>query len=157
MILAGDIGGTKTVLALVDPAVGVTQPVSEERFPSKDYDSLDKIVSEFLAKTEIKPTAASFGIAGRVSGRQVQTTNLPWLVDADVLCRDFEIPEVHLLNDLQAVATAIPHLEADEVSVLNKGQRDPEGIVGLIAPGTGLGCRNRQIDRKLLASHSVLI
>ncbi len=139
MILAGDIGGTKTLLALVDPAAGVTRPVHEVRFASRDYDSLDRIVSEFLASTDNRPTAASFGIAGRVAGRRAQTTNLPWVVDADVLSRDFEIPVVHLLNDVQAVATAIPHLEDDEVCVLNEGQPDPQGVIGLVAPGTGLG------------------
>lgn len=139
MILAGDIGGTKTALALIDPAVGVRQPVYQEKFPSKEHDSLADIVSLFLAKTDGNPMAASFGIAGRVSGRRAKTTNLPWVVDADALSRDFAIPRVHLLNDLQATAMAVPHLEADEVHALNEGQKEPEGAIGVVAPGTGLG------------------
>jgi glucokinase len=139
MILAGDIGGTKTLLALVDGAAGVKQPVHEARFASKDYGSLDEIIDKFLAGSDHKPAAASFGIAGRVSGRQCRTTNLTWLVDADAIGRNFGIPRVHLLNDVQAVATAVPHLEADELHVLNDGRKEPQGVIGVIAPGTGLG------------------
>lgn len=139
MILAGDIGGTKTVLALVDPSAGPAHPVREERFASKEYDSLDAIIHRFLGETHDRPTVASFGIAGRIAGRRCQATNLPWLVDADVISRDFGIPEVHLLNDLQAVAVAVPHFGAEDVCVLNEGKKDPTGVIGVIAPGTGLG------------------
>ncbi|TVS00604.1 MAG: glucokinase, partial [Rhodospirillales bacterium] len=120
MILAGDIGGTKTVLALVDPIAGPAHPLREERFTSKEYDSLDAIIRQFLGDTRDRPTAASFGIAGRVAGRQCQATNLPWFIDADVISREFGIPEVHLLNDLQAVATAVPRLEAGDLCILNE-------------------------------------
>lgn len=139
MILAGDIGGTKTVLALVDPDVGVTRPVREERFPSKDYDSLDAILGRFLEDGAPRPTAASFGVAGPVLDQKVRTTNLPWFIEAAAIARDFDIPKVHLLNDLQAIATSVPHLEGDQVCALNEGQADPKGNIGVVAPGTGLG------------------
>lgn len=139
MILAGDIGGTKTDLALISSARDVGQPVHERRFPSGAYDSLDAILREFLAETKARPVAASFGVAGPVRGAQAQTTNLPWVIDAEVIGREFEIPTVRLLNDLQAVATAVPHVGPDAVCVLNEGERDPRGVIGVIAPGTGLG------------------
>ena len=139
MILAGDIGGTKTLLALVDPAAGPAHPVREERFASGDYDSLDAVIAAFLPDGDPRPDAACFGLAGRVRGRQCRTTNLPWLIDADVISRDFRIPQVHLLNDLQAVANGVPHLEGDDVCVLSPGQREPGGVIGVVAPGTGLG------------------
>jgi glucokinase len=139
MILAGDIGGTKTLLALVDADAGIRQPVREERFPSRDYESLDAMIGPFLEDADARPSAACFGIAGRVVGRTARTTNLPWLVDADEISRDFDIPRVDLLNDLQAVAESIPHLEADDLCVLNEGQCEPNGVMGVVAPGTGLG------------------
>ena len=138
MILAGDIGGTKTLLALIDPQKGVGQPIREERFPSKDYPSLDAMLTEFLADG-VKPTSACFGLAGRIHGRQCRTTNLPWLIDADVISTDFGIPDVQLINDLRAVATVIPHLDSASLCVLNEGQAEPEGVIGVVAPGTGLG------------------
>ena len=135
MILAGDIGGTKTLLALVDAA----QTIKEERFASADYDSLEAVVAEFLGESGARPAAACFGIAGRVAGRQARMTNLPWLVDADQIGRVFGIPEVTLINDLQAVAMAVPHLAPDQLCVLNEGEPEVHGVIGVVAPGTGLG------------------
>ena len=139
MILAGDIGGTKTILALYSPERGVEHPLSEQRFPSADYDSLEAVLREFLHSARARPSAASFGVAGRVDGRCCRITNLPWIVDADAISREFEIPQVHLLNDVKAIATVVPHLPADSQYTLNEGRRDPEGVIGVIAPGTGLG------------------
>jgi len=135
MILAGDIGGTKTLLALVDAA----QTIKEERFASADYDSLEAVVAEFLGESGARPAAACFGIAGRVAGRQARMTNLPWLVDADQIGRVFGIPEVTLINDLQAVAMAVPHLAPNQLCVLNEGEPEVHGVIGVVAPGTGLG------------------
>jgi glucokinase len=139
MILAGDIGGTKTVLALYTQEQGVRKPLREERFPSREFESLDAILRKFLDDTGARPAAASFGVAGPIIDQKCRVTNLPWMIDAAALARDFDIPTVHLLNDLQAVATAVPHLEKDEVCVLNEGAPDPTGNIGVIAPGTGLG------------------
>lgn len=139
MILAGDIGGTKTNLALVDAERGVEQPLREETFASRDFDSLEAIVKQFLDGSGAAPRAASFGVAGPVVDGRSQTTNLPWLIEAAALRRGFGIPRVHLLNDLQASAIAVPHLGPDAVHTLNRGQADPTGTIGVIAPGTGLG------------------
>ncbi len=80
-----------------------------------------------------------FGVAGPVVNRRSHITNLPWVIDADAIRQTFDIPQVHLLNDLQASAIAVPHLTFDAICTLNVGQRDPTGAIGVIAPGMGLG------------------
>jgi glucokinase len=139
MILAGDIGGTKTILALVSREGDAQRPLKEQTFPSGDYDSLQTIVHRFLEGVGTKPTVASFGVAGPVIGGEVHTTNLPWVISADAIRHTFDIPAVHLLNDLQAVATAVPYLKPDDICTLNTGQTDTTGPIAIIAPGTGLG------------------
>jgi glucokinase len=140
MILAGDIGGTKTVLGLFytdrDVAAGV---LHETRFESAGYSSLEAIIAEFLRDTKATPTAASFGVAGPVRDQRAQITNLPWEISAEVIRSSFGIPEVFLLNDLESIATAIPHLDKDDFDTLNTGVAVPHGNIAVIAPGTGLG------------------
>ncbi len=138
MLLAGDIGGTKTVLALFESDV-IQQPYLEVAFPSGDYDALETIVAEFLRDQEVEITAASFGVAGPVVGERAHITNLPWVIDSAVLSHTFHIPRVHLLNDLQAIATAVPHLDATNLITLNPGVAFPHGPMVVVAPGTGLG------------------
>ncbi len=139
MILAGDIGGTKTILALFDAREGAGRPLVERTFPSAEYESLEAIVGEFLKTSDEAPMAASFGVAGPVLSGRSHTTNLPWIIDADAIGQAFGVPRVRLLNDLQASAMAVPHLGADAVCTLNVGHGDPTGAIGVIAPGTGLG------------------
>jgi glucokinase len=139
MILAVDLGGTKTVLALYTAEAGVERPLHEETYFSRKYDSLEAIVGLFLEATQAKPTVACFGVAGPVINRSSHITNLPWIINADAISQAFDIPQVYLLNDLQASAIAVPHLTPDAICTLNVGQRDPTGTIGVIAPGTGLG------------------
>ncbi len=139
MILAGDIGGTKTVLALIADAQGVQRPFREATFPSSQYTALEDVIREFLADIDETPTAASFGVAGPVTNGRSQITNLPWVIDAATIQKTFHIPRVHLLNDLEAIATAVPHLTADELTTLNSGQPNSTGAIAVVAPGTGLG------------------
>lgn len=139
MILAGDVGGTKTVLALISTDRGVEDPVREERYPSAKYDSLEAIVAEFLEGSDIKVEAASFGVCGPVVNGEAHITNLPWTIRGDTIGQRFGISRVNILNDLQAIATAIPYQRPDEIHTLNDGHRDPTGTIGVIAPGTGLG------------------
>ena len=142
MLLAGDIGGTKTVLALFDAqesdALIDRHPVLERTFPSQQYHSLELIVEEFLAECPHHVSAGSFGVAGPVVGGRAQVTNLPWVIEADALRQQFGF-RVHLLNDLEALATAVPHLEGTDLITLNEGRRVERGAIGVIAPGTGLG------------------
>ena len=139
MILAGDIGGTKTLLGLYTSTEDVKRPFRQQTFPSQHYDSLEAIIAEFLADSNEAPTAASFAVAGPVKQGVAEITNLPWIIAAKNISRMFNIPAVHLMNDVQATAAAVPFLEAEDLVVLNPGEPDPTGTMVVIAPGTGLG------------------
>lgn len=139
MILAGDIGGTKTVLAVFSREPGADRPLREKRFSSVEYNSFESLLSQFLAELDERPTVASFGVAGPVVSRKAEITNLPWVIDADRIAETFGMAEVYLLNDLKAIATAVPHLAPSDLCSLNACQAQPRGTIGVIAPGTGLG------------------
>jgi glucokinase len=139
MLLAGDIGGTKTNLAVFSPDEGLRAPLAEATFPSGCYPSLEALVSEFLAQIDIEVERASFGVAGPVVAGRATTTNLPWEMDQGQLQAALNIPTVRLLNDLAAIAHAVPFLEPSDLHTLNKGQAVPNGTLAVIAPGTGLG------------------
>jgi len=139
MLLAGDIGGTKTNLAIFSPEAGLRAPLAEATFPSTDYPSLEALVREFLAQLDLKPEGASFGVSGPVVAGRVTITNLPWVIDETQLQAALNLSFVHLLNDLEAIAHAVPLLEPADLHTLNEGQPTPGGAVAIIAPGTGLG------------------
>lgn len=135
--LAGDIGGTKTRLALVEVAGTKVEIVQEASFPSRGYETFDALLGDFLASVE-SPTHAAFGIAGPVQGRVVQTTNLPWRIDADELQSRYGF-SCALLNDLEATAGGIPALNESDLLTLQAGTADADGNAAVIAAGTGLG------------------
>lgn len=139
MILAGDIGGTKTILAVFSAEQGLRAPLSEKTFPSQQYNSLEDIVQEFLAEFDTPIEAACFGVAGPVVEGQARITNLPWIIDTNRLRDVLGIDNVRLLNDLESVACAIPALTTSDLYVLNTGETVTKGAIGVIAPGTGLG------------------
>lgn len=139
MILAGDIGGTKTVLGLFDGAGDLRTPIREARYPSGDFASLEAIVEAFLADTGARPRVACFGVAGPVVGDEARITNLPWIIGARSFAARFGLTRVLLINDLRALASEVPHLDNDDVVVLNEGSPQPEGGIAVVAPGTGLG------------------
>ena len=139
MILAGDIGGTKTALALYSPDTGPRRPLAQTTFPSGDYASLEDIVRTFITNQDARVSRASFGVAGPVVGDRAQVTNLPWLVDTQTLSDALGGVSVRLLNDLAAIANAIPFLQPSDLATLNRGQPENHGAVAIIAPGTGLG------------------
>ena len=84
-------------------------------------------------------THASFGVAGPVMDNQARITNLPWHIDGGAIAERFAFEQAHLLNDLEAIATAVPHLRSEDLVTLNIGEPDRQGTIGVIAPGTGLG------------------
>ncbi|HYM37410.1 MAG TPA: glucokinase [Nitrospiraceae bacterium] len=159
MILAGDIGGTKTNLALYEWEAERVEPTREQTFVSADYKSLEDILEEFLNPPLEPPDkkddasqdapagqeplildAACFGIAGPVIENTSKTTNLPWVVDGAALSKRFAIPRVRLLNDLEATAYGMLVLKPDEAEVLNAGAPPKtKSAMALIAAGTGLG------------------
>jgi glucokinase len=139
MLLAGDIGGTKTNLAVFSAQAGPRAPLAEATFSSARYPSLDVLVREFLSPVDVKVEQASFGVAGPVVAGRATITNLPWVIDETQLQAALNLSFVRLLNDLEAIAHAVPFLESDDLYTLNEGQPAPEGTIAVIAPGTGLG------------------
>ena len=139
MLLAGDIGGTKSVLALFSDELGPHHCIEEARYASADHDSLATIVADFVGRYDVRPAAACFGVAGPVQDNRVQVTNLPWQVDGRALSSALGGVPVFLLNDLEAIANAIPILEPEDVEILKLGEVEPEGPIAVVAPGTGLG------------------
>ena len=138
MYLAGDIGGTKTVLALIEENNGFL-PVAEGTFPSAQYPNLEAIVRDFLGKNHAQVQKATFGVAGPVVDGMAQITNLPWHLGEKKLEESLEIPEVNLINDLVAIAYGILVTGEDELICLQRGTPIEGGSIAVIAPGTGLG------------------
>lgn len=139
LILAADVGGTKIDLALAsaDPS-GHTVLVRDRR-ASREASHLEEVLAQFLAKTGSRPDLACLAVAGPVVGAAATVTNLGWSVDAGSLGEALGIPRVVLLNDLEAVATAIPHLDPHDLYPLGPHASPREGHKAIIAPGTGLG------------------
>jgi glucokinase len=139
MLLAGDIGGTKTALGVFSQEAGPRAPHAQQEYPSADYPGLAAIVREFLAAHPLPVTSACFDVAGPVVGGRAKVTNLPWVVDCDEVARELALDPVYLLNDLEALAYAVPALEPEDLRTLNAGEAEPRGPIAVIAPGTGLG------------------
>ncbi len=139
LILAGDIGGTTTRLAFFRATAEGVETLAKEHFSSRNHGTLAAIVKEFAATTGLAPERACFGIAGPVRGNRVLTPNLPWLVDGLELAALLGLPEVILINDLQANAYGIPLLEEQDFALLNPGEVEPTGAIAVISAGTGLG------------------
>ena len=139
MLLAGDIGGTKSELAVFAPERGARAPLAQERFHSASYPGLDAMAREFLQKAGLSVTDACFDVPGPVVDGRVQLTNLPWVLEEQALAASLGLASVHLLNDLVAVASAVPRLKAADLHTLNPGAAQASGAIAVIAPGTGLG------------------
>jgi glucokinase len=139
LILAGDIGGTKTHLALFSVEEEKLQPKLKKMFPSKQYTGLEPVIEEFFAGNKLSISHAAFGVAGPVVDNKVKTTNLPWIIDAGNIAQLFKVGPVALLNDLEATAYGIFTLEPHELFTLNEGVSGRRGNKVLIAAGTGLG------------------
>ena len=154
MLIAGDIGGTKTDLAIYSIEAGPHAPLAQAQFHSADYPSLQAIVSEFLAGVKAPVEHASFDVAGPVINGHVKTTNLPWTMDEISLAKDLNLISVRLMNDLEAVARAVPVLRAIDLVTLNEGQPVPKGPIAVIAPGTGLGESFLTWDGSQFVAHS---
>jgi glucokinase len=139
ILLAGDIGGTKTNLAIFSAEAGLRAPLAEATFPSRDYPSLGAVVNEFLAQTGYQVERATFGVAGPVIGERATITNLPWVMSETELAESLHMSSVHLLNDLVAIANAVPRLEPADLHTLKPGEPARGGAIAVVAPGTGLG------------------
>jgi glucokinase len=139
MILAADVGGTSSRLAVFDVDGGALRLVSEQRYANREHRGLDEIVRAFQSSHRQPVDRASFAVAGPVMGGRVQTPNLPWTVEAPALARALGLPGVSLLNDLEANAHGIPALETKDLLTLNAGSPADDGNQAVISAGTGLG------------------
>lgn len=139
MLIAGDIGGTKTDLAIYSSDSGPHVPLAQTELHSADYPSLQAMVTEFLGHLDMSVDVASFDVAGPVINGHVKTTNLPWVMDEITLAKDLNLKAAHLMNDLEAVARAVPALRAADILTINRGEPVSHGPIAIIAPGTGLG------------------
>ena len=139
MLLIGDIGGTRTTLALVPGDSDHRHSLSEKTFSSAEYSSLGAIIAEFLNEVDDRPGQAIFGVAGPVMEGRAVLTNLPWVVDQREIEKNFGFSSVQLLNDLEAVACAVPFLLRSELLTINEGSAAGTGNMAVVAPGTGLG------------------
>jgi glucokinase len=139
MLIAGDIGGTSTRLALVSPKGGAREVIAETEVRSGDFSGLVPIVEAFLAQNKAKATSACFGVPGPVIDGRAHLTNLPWALDEAGLAKSLKVKRVDLLNDLRAIAHAVPHLLPSETMVINAGKAVTQGAIAVMAPGTGLG------------------
>ena len=121
------------------PKPGWRKPYAEATYASVNYPDLELLVHEFLAQHDFPIDRASFGVAGPVVAGHASITNLPWMMDEHQLQQALHIPSVRLLNDLDAIAHSVPHLESQDLYTLNEGQSVSGGAIAVIAPGTGLG------------------
>lgn len=159
MILAGDVGGTKTYLGLFDWHDARVAPLREEKFWNADFESFEQILEEFLEppavedegepleeteseRVDVSPSmplqAACFGVAGPVADNRCRATNLPWTIDGNALTHALNTSAVRLLNDVEATAHGVLVLDAEETEVVH-GETQDNGTKALVAPGTGLG------------------
>lgn len=139
LLLVGDIGGTKTDLLICSTDRGVGAPLARARFKSAEYADLKDMLREFLAMTGLIVNRACLDVAGPVVDGCAQLTNLPWAVDGRELRDTLQWESVDVLNDLAAIAHAIPTLKREDLHILNAGQENKTGTKAIIAPGTGLG------------------
>jgi glucokinase len=139
MILAGDLGGTKSNLGLFDVQREKLACVARKRFASSEHSGLEEIMTLFLSGANAKITQASFGIAGPVVNNRVRGTNLPWVVDGASVAKHLGLGYVRLLNDLEASAYGIEVLEPQDIETIYAGVSTPQATQVIIAAGTGLG------------------
>lgn len=137
--LAGDIGGTKTILALFSSDKGPLQPLYEKSFASSSYPGLDAIIEDFFSQAHASAATACFGVAGPVREGRAVITNLPWQPDAGMLQAAHGFSRTTLINDLVATGYALPHLGQSDFFTINRGRQTSGSALGIIAPGTGLG------------------
>ncbi len=139
MILAGDVGGTNTRLALYDPGGGRLTPVISKNYPSPKYEGVTDIIREFLEDVPDPPFYVCLGVAGPIREGRSSATNLPWVIESARIAEDLGLGMVEIINDLEALAHGISILEPDDFVILNEGDEDPNGNRALVAAGTGFG------------------
>ncbi|MGB5197783.1 MAG: glucokinase [Candidatus Deferrimicrobium sp.] len=138
MILAGDVGGTKTSLALYQREARGLLRRRMATYRSREHAGLDPILRDFLGEGAAVERAC-IGVAGPVVDGRCRLTNLDWEVDEESLRRTLGLREAYLVNDLQAMASCLPYLQESNRATIQKGEADPRGNMAVLAAGTGLG------------------
>jgi glucokinase len=141
--VGGDIGGTKTLLRAAEWREGNAQVRFERRYENREYSSFSDVFGDFLGATSAlgmkAPLSACFAVAGPITEQGIRLTNLPWLMNARALEREFTIPAVKLINDFEAVALSVEVLAADDLMALQKGTPHANGMRVTLGAGTGMG------------------
>jgi glucokinase len=139
-VLAADVGGTKTAVAIVEIDGGALSLLREERYASAEHAQLEEILADFLSTERRPPSAAGLGVAGPVQDGRARVTKLPWNIDERRLSRRFRsISSFRLVNDFVANALGLPYLKPRQLRTLARGRPEPNGPRALIGAGTGLG------------------
>lgn len=142
MLLAGDVGGTKTLLGLFRAGSDRPSAIDVGEFTTLEYSGLEPMIEAFLESRSVEPKhieSASFGVAGAVTDQVARLTNVPWCVDGSAIGERLAFRHTTVLNDLEALAYGVTVLEADELEMLQRGVPHPTGNAAVIAAGTGLG------------------
>lgn len=142
MLLAGDVGGTKTLLGLFSAAPDRPKPVDVAEFATLDHDGLEPMIESFLKSRKLDAKhieAATFGVAGQVTDEVARLTNVPWQVDCELVGQRVGFRRTYVINDLEALAYGVTVLDEDEMKMLQRGVPHPKGNAAVIAAGTGLG------------------
>lgn len=139
LILAGDVGATKTDLAVVSPGDGPGNPLASKTVRTADFGGVEALLLKFLAEVKLPVEAVILGVAGPVIEGRSKITNLPWVMDESRIAEALGLETVKLLNDIEAVAHAVPLLGEGDLETLNAGTPQRHGNKAVIAPGTGLG------------------
>lgn len=138
-VLAGDIGGTKTILAFAEVLGNRVRLLEERRFPSRDYPSFFALAREFVSAPLAEPLPACFGVAGPVAAGRARVTKLPWVLEDRAIQTELGLPRVGLINDFAAITRGIEALGREDLEPLNPGEPDPAGPIAVLGAGTGLG------------------
>ncbi len=139
MILAGDVGGTKTYLAVYSDEAHLRTPLAEEKVASDDFPSANALLADFIRRHPLPIDCVVVGVPGAVVNGRVKGTNIPWVVDERELVAELGLRAAYVLNDLQAIAYGVPLLGPEDLCVLNAGQPQVHAPIAVLAPGTGLG------------------
>jgi len=138
LILAGDVGGTKTDLGLFKHSAGTLELVREHRYATAKFDSLEAVCVDFVGAGAVN--AACLGVPGPIIDGRAHATNVPWELSSATLSRALKGVPVRLLNDLAAIAYGMVNLKPSEFVVLHPAENPPaHGNIAVIAAGTGLG------------------
>ncbi len=138
-VLAGDIGGTKTALAIARIDSRRLKIERTATYPSAAFSSLEEILALFLEGERRRPAVAAFGVAGPVVGGRARITKLPWSPEERAIARAAGIPRVRLLNDFVAAAFGLPYLSARQLATVSRGKPERGGPIAILGAGTGLG------------------